>query len=58
MAQDGAKVRTTLGQTMGPPLAHANPMAIALAAHQQLQTRNGSTGLHPPSQRRGRRDQK
>jgi hypothetical protein len=36
MLQDRAEVGPLLRQAMGPPLAHANTMAIALAFHQQL----------------------
>ena len=39
VAKDASEVGTPLGQAMGPPLTHAHTMAIALAAHQQLQPR-------------------
>ena len=50
MAKDGAEVRTSLGQTMGTPLAHADAMAIALAADQQLQSPQGLPELRSTSQ--------
>ena len=54
MAKDGAEVRTSLGQTMGTPLAHADAMAIALAADQQLQSTRGWPELSSSSQGRRR----
>ena len=57
MAKDGAEVRTSLGQTMGTPLAHADAMAIALAADQQLQSTRGLPELRSSSQRGRRCDQ-
>ena len=36
VAKDASEVSTPLGQAMGPPLTHADAMAIALTAHQQL----------------------
>ena len=54
MAKDGAEVRTSLSQTMGTPLAHADAMAIALAADQQLQSPYGWPELSSSSQGRRR----
>ena len=42
VAQDRAEIGPLFRQAMGPPLTHADAMAIALAAHQQLQTGGGS----------------
>ena len=35
VAKDGAEISTPLGQAVGPPLAHADAVAIALAAHKK-----------------------
>ena len=38
VAQDRAEIGPLLRQAMGPPLAHAHAMAVALTLHQQLKT--------------------
>ena len=37
VAQDRAEIGPLLRQAMGPPLAHAHAMAVALTLHQQLE---------------------
>ena len=37
VAQDRAEIGPPLRQAMGPPLAHAHAVAVALTLHQQLQ---------------------
>ena len=36
VTKDRAEIRSLLRHAMGTPLAHADPMAVALTTHQQL----------------------
>ena len=51
MAEDRAEISALPGQAVGPPLAHAHAMAMALTRHQQLPPRQRLPALasQPPS---------